>query len=85
MSLASADMIHYMVLRDAEGARVERVYVLAYESSYGFQIVSRSWLNQFNGLFPGEVEIDDQVDGISGATVSVQALIQDINQLPTVQ
>jgi major membrane immunogen (membrane-anchored lipoprotein) len=47
--------------------------------------VSRSWLNQFNGLFPGEVEIDDQVDGISGATVSVQALIQDINQLPIVQ
>ncbi|MBT3365420.1 MAG: FMN-binding protein [Flavobacteriales bacterium] len=85
MSLASADMIHYMVLRDAEGARVEQVYVLAYESSYGFQIVSRSWLNQFNGLLPGEVEIDDQVDGISGATVSVQALIQDINQLPIVQ
>lgn len=80
--LASADMIHYMVLRDVEKARVKRVYVLAYESSYGFQIVSRAWLNQFNGLLPGEVVMDEQVDGISGATVSVEALIHDINQLP---
>lgn len=54
---------------------VERVRVLMYRESRGWEVKSPVFTNQFNGatLTPKR-DLDRRIDGISGATLSVRAL-----------
>jgi len=54
---------------------VERVKVLVYRESRGWEVKSPAFTAQFSGAkLDSEKRLDKQIDGISGATLSVRAL-----------
>jgi hypothetical protein len=69
---------YYMLVNSNKAVVSLRVY--NYVASYGHQITAQSWLKQFYG-FNGnkKLEIGKNIDGISGATISVRNLVNDIN------
>ncbi len=58
---------------------VETIQIFNYQASYGHEIASRGWLKQFQG-FSGEKSLEPgkDIDIISGATVSVHAITEDV-------
>ena len=78
------DKIYYYVLLNTDFT-VNDIRVLEHESSYGMQIGTRYWLKQFFNTSPGNYKLNENIDGISGATVSVQAMIDDLNGLTIVK
>ncbi len=80
--LAAADpaseYFDYLILFSPELA-VENVQVFNYQASYGHEITARGWLRQFQG-FKGEktLEPGKNIDSISGATISVYAITNDV-------
>lgn len=60
---------------------IRKMGVLEYESTYGYEIVSNAWLKQFYRDKIGNFKRDENIDGITGATVSVNAMINDVNSL----
>jgi Na+-translocating ferredoxin:NAD+ oxidoreductase RnfG subunit len=58
---------------------VETIQIFNYQASYGHEIAARGWLKQFRG-FKGETELEPgkNIDVISGATVSVHAITDDV-------
>ncbi len=73
-----SEYFDYYILFDTNH-KVETVRVTNYEATYGHEITARSWLKQFVG-FGGEEELrpGKEIDGISGATISVYAITADI-------
>lgn len=56
--------------------------VLDYESEYGYEICGKNWLKQFRGFKGCDLQYGSkEVDAISGATVSGQSIVTDINNL----
>jgi Na+-translocating ferredoxin:NAD+ oxidoreductase RnfG subunit len=75
------DYFDYMVIFDKELV-IKKVQVLVYRSTYGGEIMSRSWLKQFIGKTNGqEMAMDKDIDGISGATLSAPSITQGIKEL----
>jgi len=75
------DHFDYMVIFD-KALVIKKVVVLVYRSTYGGEIMSRSWLKQFIGKSKGEaLEIDKDIDSISGATLSAPSITQGIKEL----
>ena len=68
------DIFDYMVVFD-NSIKIKHIKILAYREDYGGEISARRWLNQFY-----KREIKD-VQAISGATISVNSLKQDISKL----
>ncbi|MDO9450067.1 MAG: FMN-binding protein [Rugosibacter sp.] len=55
--------------------RIERMRVLAYRESRGWEVQSPNFLRQFTGAQLGDKQqLDRNIDGISGATLSVRAM-----------
>jgi hypothetical protein len=55
--------------------RIERVRVLVYRESRGWEVQSPRFTAQFDGAgLEAETQLDRTIDGISGATLSVRAL-----------
>lgn len=73
------EQFYFSTLYDLEGAIVN-VKVLEYTSQYGYEITAKSWLKQFIGKKGGELKVDRQIDGISGATISVHSIVKEINK-----
>ena len=70
----------YFVITDSE-YRVIHVEVFNYQATKGHEIMSRSWLRQFNGYEDGKSLIfDKDIDGISGATLSARAITADVEK-----
>ncbi len=61
--------------------RIQRILVLDLESDYGYQISSKSWLRQMEGLRGCDLQYGQQPDAISGATVSAQSLVEDLRNV----
>lgn len=75
------DYFDYMVIFDNE-LIIKKVIVLVYRSTYGGEIMSRSWLKQFIGKSKGQaMEIDKDIDSISGATLSAPSLAKGVRDL----
>jgi len=67
----------YMVLYNKQHV-VEKVSILEYNSTHGFEICSSAWLKQFKGYHGGSLKVGKNVDGISGATISANSLTLDL-------
>ncbi|MCZ4695212.1 FMN-binding protein [Ancylomarina euxinus] len=75
------DYFDYMVIFDAD-LIIKKVVVLVYRSTYGGEIMSRSWLKQFIGKSRGEsLQIDKDIDSISGATLSAPSITLGVKDL----
>lgn len=55
--------------------------IVDFESSYGYEIAASWWLKQFYNRKPGQFEIGNNIDGISGATVSCEQFVDEMNAL----
>ncbi|MBL4560628.1 MAG: FMN-binding protein [Labilibaculum sp.] len=72
------DYFDYMILFN-ENLEIQKVVVLIYRSSYGGEIMAKSWLKQFIGKVKGEkMEFEKDIDGISGATISAPSMAKGI-------
>ena len=63
-------------------ADVLKVEVLCYRENYGGEICNKNWLKQFAGLETNNyVRYNRNINGISGATISVNSIKKDIFKL----
>lgn len=69
---------YYVVIINPD-LTINRIKIIEYYSEYGYEITSKRWLAQFIGKFGGSLEYNKQIDGITGATISVKSMIYDIN------
>lgn len=59
---------------------VESVKIYNYRATHGHDVCSRGWLKQFVGFDNEEpLQVGKTIDGISGATISVYALTDEVN------
>ncbi|MFY0643417.1 MAG: FMN-binding protein [Bacteroidia bacterium] len=79
-SIGFKEYIYYYAILDLD-SNIQKLGILEYESNYGYEISSQAWLKQFYQQQPGGFKLGKNVDGISGATVSVNAMIADLNSL----
>ncbi len=71
----------YMVVFDEE-LKVIHSKVLIYREEYGGEIGSKRWLKQFLGMSGGDrVSHETNIDGISGATISVRSMTNSMDNL----
>ncbi len=78
----SADYFTYGVCLAGKENRVVALRMYEYAGTYGFQMTARWWLQQFLGSKRGADF--STYDGISGATVSTQAFVADLDGLLSV-
>lgn len=58
-----------------DDSRIERMRILAYRESRGWEVQSPNFLRQFAGARLGDgQQLDRSIDGIAGATLSVRAI-----------
>ena len=74
------EYFHYMVIYNPD-LTIKNVKVLQYEPEYGYEIAGRRWLKKFTGTNGCELRYGYQIDAISGATVSGQSIVADVNNL----
>ena len=74
----------YVVFYD-QNKTIMAVRVILYREDYGGEIGSKRWLKQFSGkTAQSPIEIDEDIQGISGATISYRAItfgVKDITIL----
>lgn len=73
------EQFYFSTLYDMNGF-IQNVKVLEYTSRYGYEITAKPWLKQFVGKKGGTLEVDKEIDGISGATISVHSIVNEINK-----
>lgn len=73
-----SEYFDYFILFDS-AKTVRLVDVYNYEATHGYEITAKGWLKQFIG-FSGKdtLLVNKDVDGISGATISVFAITEDV-------
>ncbi|MEQ6118378.1 FMN-binding protein [Reichenbachiella sp. MALMAid0571] len=75
------DYFDLMVLYDKE-LKIVASEVLVYREDYGGEIGSGRWLKQFVGKnITSEFKLSNDVQGISGATISVRSATQEFKRL----
>ena len=58
-----------------------RAHIVKYREDYGYEVGNKRWLNQFIGLdVNSDFIIGKNIDGISGATISVNSVTRGINR-----
>ena len=68
-----------------ENKEVMHLDILHYRSSHGYQIDSKRWLSNFKGISSRDtVEKGQQIDEITGATMSVDGQIRKMNEIAEV-
>jgi len=70
----------YCILFSAN-KQVLQVKVYEYAATHGHEITAKRWLQQFKGYDGSHIlKAEKDIDGISGATISVYAITDDVNQ-----
>ncbi|SMO33776.1 FMN-binding domain-containing protein [Saccharicrinis carchari] len=79
-SQGSSEYFDYFIFFDAK-ANVELIKVYNYAATHGHEVMAKGWLKQFKGYNNSkELRVGKNVDTISGATISVNAITEDIRQ-----
>ena len=68
------DLFEFLVVYSSD-IKIQHVNVLVYREDYGFEIKSKRWLKQFS------TRKISKVQGISGATISVNSLKKHVERL----
>lgn len=71
------DYFDYLVVYDT-GLIIQTVKVFEYRSDHGYEICSKKWLQQFEGVNGCDLKYGEDIDCISGATFSTSSLTMDI-------
>ena len=77
---SKVDTFIYLIIFKPDG-EIEKVSVLLYKENYGGEIASSRFLKQFEGKANGiDMKYNQDIDGISGATISVQSIILAVKE-----
>jgi hypothetical protein len=77
---AESEFFDYFIFFDS-AKTVKLVEVYNYDATHGYEITAKGWLKQFIGLSDKDtIVVNKDIDGISGATVSVFAITGDVLQ-----
>ena len=74
------EYFYYMVIYNPD-LTIKNVKVLQYEPEYGYEIAAKRWLKKFAGTNGCELRYSHEIDAISGATISGQSIVADVNNL----
>lgn len=77
----SYETFDYIVVYDADG-KVLKVDIAVYGGQYGYEICRKKWLRQFEGK--SRFKLEENIDGVTGATISANFLIEDLNRMTTI-
>lgn len=77
----SYETFDYMVVYDPQ-MTILQVDIAEYGGQYGYEICRSKWLAQFIGGTNG-FRLNENIDGVTGATVSASYLIDDLNAVGT--
>lgn len=78
--MGKVDTFIYLIIFSPDGS-IKKVSVLLYKENYGGEIASKRFLKQFEGKSNGmDMEYNRDIDGISGATLSVQAISRGVRK-----
>lgn len=78
------DLFDYMVIYNPD-LTIKSTKILIYREDWGAEIGSVRWLKQFIGLSANDkIQVDHDIQGISGATISCQSATQGIRKLTKV-
>lgn len=75
-----SEYFDYFILFDS-AKKVKLVRVFNYAATHGQEVAVKKWLGQFagyNGNSP--LRVGKEIDAISGATISVYAIVNDVNE-----
>lgn len=73
--------ITYLVIFSPDYS-VKSVHIIKYREQQGGAIENRAWLDQFNNKnIESNIELNESIDGISGATISVKAVTKGVKRL----
>lgn len=73
--------ITYLVIFSPDFS-VKSVHIIKYREQHGGAIQNRPWLDQFNNKnIESNIELNESIDGISGATISVKAVAKGVKKL----
>jgi hypothetical protein len=73
----SYETFDYIIVYDLN-LSILKIDIADYPGAYGYEICRSKWLKQFNGQTDG-FKLNENIDGISGATVSASYLVDDVN------
>lgn len=74
----NSEYFDYYILFDKDKT-VQAVKVFNYQATHGQEITAKGWLKQFIGYNGSEpLQVDKNIDAISGATISVYAITFDV-------
>lgn len=74
----ASEYFDYFILFD-QNKTVQLVKVFNYQATHGHEITAKGWLKQFIGYNGSEsLQVDKNIDTISGATISVNAITFDV-------
>jgi len=75
-----AEYFDYIVVYNLE-QEIKFLKIYNYNATYGYEITSKAWLKQFLN-YNGEesLKLNKQIDGISGATISADAMTNELQQ-----
>lgn len=77
-SVENAEFFDYFILFD-KTKNVTSMVVYNYEATHGQEITAKGWLKQFAGYNGSRnLVVGKNIDSISGATISVNAITEDI-------
>jgi len=72
--------ITYLTCFNMDGQMIN-AHIVKYREDYGYEVGNRRWLNQFLGLdASSDYKVGKNIDGISGATISVNSVTRGINR-----
>ena len=75
--------ITFMVILNIDGDIIN-ANVIKYREAYGSEVGNKGWLQQFINLNNNSVyNIGKEIDGISGATISVKSMSKGIHKIAT--
>lgn len=80
LSIETPEYFDYLIVFDS-GLSVQQVKVYNYQATHGQEVSNKGWLKQFQGYDGGRsLTVGKSIDAISGATVSVYGITNDIQE-----
>jgi len=80
MNLETSEYFDYLIVFDSN-VSVQQVKVYNYQATHGQEVANKGWLKQFQGYNGSRsLTVGKSIDAISGATVSVYSITDDIQE-----
>ncbi len=74
------EYFRYIIAFD-KNINIKKIKIYDYQATHGQEITAASWLKQFCNNNENKFVVNKNIDTISGATISVYAIVDDVNYI----